>query len=142
MSVVISAVARPTPPNSEATVIANSQLARSAAKMAIALPTMSIPSAAGTVATSPIPASGNEASTARSALPVGLADDAHEAHVARFVAQALERLQELGLVGRREGAQVHRTPVAQGDVALGHARVRAGSGSMTGSVGLRDDLEG
>ena len=97
--------------------IANSQLARSAAKTAIALPTMSMPSSAGTVATSPIPASGNEASTARSALRVGLAHDAHEAHVPRFVAQALERLQELRLVGRRDGAQVHRTPVAQGEVA-------------------------
>ena len=65
MSVVIRRVASPMPPNSEATVIANSQLGRSAAKTAIALPTMSIPSAAGTVATIPIPASGNEASTAR-----------------------------------------------------------------------------
>ena len=99
--------------------IANSQLARSLVKTAIALPTMSMPSAAGTVATIPIPASGNEASTARNALQVGLANHAHEAHVAGIRAQALERLQELGLVGRADGTHVHRTPVAQGDVEAG-----------------------
>ena len=61
MSVVITAVASPAPPNSDATVIANSQLVPPAATMATALATMSIPSAAGTVATMPIPASGNAA---------------------------------------------------------------------------------
>ena len=110
--------------------IANSQVARSAAKTAIALPTMSIPSAAGTVATMPIPASGNEASTARSRSGSGVANHAHEAHVAGVVAQSLERLQELGLVGRRSGAQVHRTPVAQGEVDLGDGAARTGFGTM------------
>ena len=128
MSAVISAVARPTPPKAEATVIANSQLAPSAAKTAIALPTMSIPSSAGTVATRPIPACGERGENGVQPLPVRLVDDAHEAHVTRFLAQPLEGLQELRLVGRRDGAHVHRAPVAQREVAGGDARDRVGPG--------------
>ena len=88
--------------------IANSQLARSASKTAIALPTMSMPVVRRNRRHEPDPGLGKRGEHGAQALPVGRADDAHEAHVARFVAQALEGLQELRLVGRRDGAQVHR----------------------------------
>ena len=71
MSVVISVRPRPTAPYGAATLSANSPLLASRPSTTTALPTMSMPSAAGTVATSPIPLSGSEASTLRNRARLG-----------------------------------------------------------------------
>ena len=101
MSVVIRAVASPTPPNSDATVIANSQLARSLMKTAIALADDVDSVGRRDRRHDPDPGLGKRGEHRAQPLRVGLANHAHEAHVAGGVAQALERLQELGLVGQR-----------------------------------------
>jgi hypothetical protein len=61
---------------------------------------------------------GKRGERATQTIQVRFANDAHETHVAGFVAHALERLQKFGLIGRAGGTHMHHSPIAQRDITL------------------------